>query len=136
MQYFVSYLNISIWLATKNRKKFEEQTWIENCECFVSYLLSWESGTKLSDVLAADWQSNMYKVIANLHRHLQLFLSWGLEIVVKISSLYDKTFFPIILENSECHWIVSFFYVRQTRECPVNEFCNRRQSMYRRSHQL
>ena len=39
MQYFVSYLNISVWLATMIRKKWE-QPWIESFECFVSYLLT------------------------------------------------------------------------------------------------
>ena len=35
-----------------------------------------------------------------------------------------------------CVLIVSFFYPKQIRECPVNKFCSGQQSMYARSHQL
>ena len=41
------------------------------------------------------------KVIANLHSHFQLQLSRGLEMVVKICNVCDKTFSPTILKNSE-----------------------------------
>ena len=41
------------------------------------------------------------KVIVNLHSHVQLQLSRGLEMVVKICNVCDKTFSPTILKNSE-----------------------------------
>ena len=136
MQYFVSYLNISVWLATIIKKirstTLHWELWML-CQLF-SYLREWGERKVMYWQLIGNIKH--VKVIVNLHSHVQLQLSRGLEMVVKICNVCDKTFSPTILKNSEWHLIVSFFYPRQTRECSVNEFCHGRQSMYGRSHQL
>ena len=99
MQYFVSYFHISAWLASIIQKDFTNNLGMRIVNALSVIYEPDRMGRMARDVSAADWQYQTRKKL-NLHSYVQLLLSLGLEIVLKICSLYTKTSCSSVLENT------------------------------------
>ena len=86
MHYFVSYFNISVLSAiiVKKKKRMRNNLGLRAVNALSVINHPDRMVRKASDVSAADWQYQTKKLIINLHSHVHLRLSIGLEIVVKI----------------------------------------------------